>query len=190
MNAVLTLGRELATKSPHPYGRIAGVVLMGIGGIGVLMSGESVEQADQAADQATTSSLTCANCAENPCAHLACGAPGSNYRGGAHGCMATPTGDGRDSHHMPARSISPLHPAVGPASQMDPRDHRLTNSYGRTPATNATLASQQQMIASGNFVSAQAIDVAEVLTKFPGKYDAAIAQMEAYTACLKRNGLA
>ncbi len=103
--------------------------------------------------------------------------------------MAQPIGDGLDSHHMPADSISTLPRAMGPAIQMDPRDHRRTNSYGGRPQTNGVLAGQQRLINSGNFVPAQAIDVAEVLAKFPGKYDAAILQMEAYTACLKRNGL-
>lgn len=149
---------------------------------------------DQAADNADAkaTAITCATCAQNPCAALACGVRGSKFRGGAHGCMTgTPEtkGDVLDSHHMPARSISPLHPDVGPAIQMDPRDHRMTNSYGRSPLSNATLAGQQEMIASGNFIAAQAIDVGEVMAKFPGKYDAAIYQMEAYTACLKRYGI-
>ena len=148
----------------------------------------SNDSADEQAG-ATATAVTCATCAQNPCAHLACGAPGSQYRGGAHGCMTQPTGDGKDSHHMPARSISPVHPNVGPSIQMDPIDHRRTNSYGATPASNAVLAGQQDMVASGNFIGAQAIDVAEVLAKFPGKYDSAIIQMEAYTACLKQNGI-
>uniref|UniRef100_UPI0019805337 hypothetical protein n=1 Tax=Rhizobium sp. FKY42 TaxID=2562310 RepID=UPI0019805337 len=94
-----------------------------------------------------------------------------------------------DSHHMPAKSLSPLHPNVSPAIQMDQRDHRLTNSYGRSPQSNSTLAGQQEMIASGNFMAAQGIDVAEVEAKFPGKYTKAIYQMEAYTTCLKKHGL-
>jgi hypothetical protein len=141
--------------------------------------------ADTSAAAATCATGTCAN----PCAHLACGVPGTRYRGGAHSCMKTPTGDALDSHHMPADSISPVNREIAPAIQMDPRDHRRTNSYGASAATNAVLAGQQNMISSGNFVGAQAIDVAEVIAKFPGKYDAAILQMEAYTACLKKHGL-
>lgn len=151
--------------------------------------------ADQAADKADAKAkaITCATCAQNPCAALACGVgTDSEFRGGAHGCMTgTPEtkGDKLDSHHMPAKAISPLHPDVGPAIQMKERDHRLTNSYGRSPKSNATLAGQQEMIASGNFIAAQGIDVAEIEAKFPGKYTKAIAQMEAYTACLKKHGI-
>jgi hypothetical protein len=148
------------------------------------------DAAEQTGAKTGATAITCATCAQNPCAALACGNRGSKYRGGAHGCMTgtdETKGDALDSHHMPARSISPLHPDVGPAIQMDPRDHRMTNSYGRSAATNATLASQQEMIASGNFIIAQGIDVAEVKAKFPGKYDSAIDQMEVYTACLKAN---
>ncbi|MFC3971064.1 hypothetical protein ACFOVS_23670, partial [Rhizobium lemnae] len=41
---------------------------------------------DKAADNADakTKAITCATCAQNPCAELACGTPGSKYRGGAH----------------------------------------------------------------------------------------------------------
>lgn len=149
----------------------------------------AINQARQDAQAiAVPTTDVCTTC-QPPCAFLACGAPGSTYRGGAHYCMTQPTGDGRDSHHMPARSISPLPAAMGPAIQMDPRDHYRTNSYGATPRANPILAGQQRMIASGNFMAAQAIDVTEILTKFPGKYDAAIAQMGAYTACLQENGL-
>lgn len=143
-----------------------------------------------AAAAAAAATVTCATCAQNPCAALACGGPTTgNYRGGAHGCMTLPVGDGKDSHHMPANSISPLPRPVGPSIQMDPRDHRLTNSYGASAATNAVLAGQQQQIQSGNFIAAQAIDVLEIEAKFPGKYTEAIAQMELYTACLKRYGI-
>lgn len=153
--------------------------------------------ADKAADKADAkaSTITCATCAQNPCAKYACGGfppSSSKYKGGAHGCLTgtdETKGDNLDSHHIPARAISPLHPDVGPAIQMDPRDHRMTNSYGRSASSNSILAGQQEMIASGNFIAAQAIDVTEVKAKFPGKYDAAIDQMEAYTVCLKKNGI-
>ena len=45
------------------------------------------------------------------------------------------------------------------------------------------------MIASGNFMAATAMDVADIEKNFPGKYTAAIAKMMAYTACLKANGV-
>ena len=52
-----------------------------------------------------------------------------------------------------------------------------------------TKAAQGTAIASGNFMAATAMDVADVERKFPGKYTGAIAQMTAYTACLKANGV-
>jgi len=168
---------------------IAGAAAV-VGG-GAIIANEMTKAEEDAAarEQAGATTDVCATCADNPCAHLAGGVPGSKYRGGAHSAMTQPIGDGLDSHHMPADSISPLTRAMSPAIQMDQRDHRRTNSYGGRAQTNAVLAGQQNLINSGNFVAAQAIDVAEVLAKFPGKYDAAIAQMEAYTACLKRNGI-
>ena len=178
-----------------PQALVCGGVLLaltvGTVAVGVMMTSDGINNADRAADDdldATGTTRACESC-ENPCEHLACGSPNSQFRGGAHGCMTQPTGDGKDSHHMPARSISPLDPDMGPAIQMDPRDHRRTNSYGRSPNSNDILAGQQDQIAAGNFVAAQAIDIAEVEALFPGKYEEAIAQMMAYTACLRQNGL-
>ena len=160
------------------------------GGTAVVVDQMSkAEEESEAREQAGTQTEACATCGDPPCAELAAGVPGSKYRGGAHSAMTKPIGDGLDSHHMPADSISPIPRAMSPAIQMDPRDHRRTNSYGGRPQTNAVLAGQKGMINSGNFIAAQAIDVAEVIAKFPGKYDAAIAQMEAYTLCLKQHGI-
>jgi len=52
--------------------------------------------------------------------------------GGRHGDMKGPTGDALESHHMPAASVNGLESRdLGPAIQMDPRDHALTASNGR-----------------------------------------------------------
>jgi hypothetical protein len=134
----------------------------------------------------------CISCAV-ACQALACGVPGSPYRGGADWCMKQP---GKHSHHMPAKdAYNKLPPgagflpdALGPAIQMDPGDHLLTasNPFGPYYKTAyAYRAAQSVAIASGNFVAAQFSDVGDVESKFPGKYTAAIAQMTAYTACMK-----
>lgn len=178
-----------------PVLAILGKAILFVGSAAVVALGlnEAVNQMSKAEEEAKTQPkaraepTTCSSCPQ-PCALLACGVPGAPYRGGAHGCTKLPYGDQKDSHHMPADSISPLPRDMAPAIQMDPRDHRLTNSYGASAATNAILAGQQNLIRSGNFLAAQAIDVAEIELKFPGKYTAAIAQMGAYTLCLKANG--
>ena len=137
--------------------------------------------------EATTTCTT--GCADNPCAHLAGGVPGSKYRGGAHSGTSLPVGDGLDSHHTPAAAASPLPRAMGPAIQMDPADHWRTASNGRMPGSAGFIAAQRSMISSGNFLGAVAMDVADIKAKFGDKYDSAIAQMEAYAACLEKHGL-
>lgn len=153
---------------------------------------------DQAADNADakTKAITCATCAQNPCAELACGTPGSTYRGGAHGCMtgtADTRGDRLDSHHMPARSLSPLHPNVSPAIQMAPEDHQLTASYGNR-VKGPTYALQRGMLSRGQTYTAFMADVVDArriaaMQGNPTKYDSAIAQATAYAECLKRTGV-
>ncbi len=132
----------------------------------------------------------CKDCGpKNPCAALAGGGPGK-YKGGAHAFMKTPTGDGLDSHHMPAKAISPLPPDMGPAIKMDPEDHKLTASYGKSAKAFMYRNAQKKLISSGNFAAAFAMDVADIKSKNPnGKYDNAIVQATAYMACLKKFGL-
>lgn len=158
-------------------------------GINAMSGAEEDAQAlPQTAAPATTD--TCTTC-NNPCQHLACGVPGSAYRGGAHYCMQEP---GYHSHHMPARSSSPLaDAAIGPAIQMDRTDHYLTASYGGN-ANGARYAPQRAALANGQTMAAIMMDVADVKAIAvaqgqPGKYDAAIAQMLAYANCLKTNGI-
>jgi hypothetical protein len=98
-------------------------------------------------------------------------------------------GDQIESHHIPAKAVSYLHENVGPAIQMDEADHWRTASNGRMPGHAAYIARQGQHIAGNNFLGAVAMDIADIRSKFGTKYDSAIAQMEAYTACLKQNGL-
>ncbi|WP_186002393.1 hypothetical protein [Mycobacterium sp. KBS0706] len=155
---------------------------------------------DQAADKAKVdaASVTCATCAKNPCAELACGVPGSRYRGGAYGCVGqaeNKTGGPGDihAHHMPAKKYSPLNPAVGPAVQIDKADHYATASYGRK-VDGPEYALQRAMLARGQVMQALLVDVAQLKavaagTGDPTKYDEGINQMLAYATCLKRHGI-
>ena len=118
------------------------------------------------------------------CAVLACAPP---FLGGAHACMQQPPGDGYDSHHMPAKSTSPLDDPMGPAIKIDPLDHKATNSYG-AGVNGPMYADRRALISAGRVYAAFRLDVAEIRRKFPGKYDAGLAQAEAYAACLKAHG--
>ncbi|WP_210318854.1 hypothetical protein, partial [Rhizobium paranaense] len=141
--------------------------------------------------------ITCATCEQNPCAKFACGIKGKGkYRGGAHGCMTgTPEtkGDELDSHHMPAKSKSPLNPNVGPAIQMEKSDHALTASYGGN-VNGESYAPQTALLAEGQTMQAIYLDVLDVKAVAkaigdPSKYDEAIAQMMVYARCLQENGI-
>lgn len=193
-------GRTGATIGAYggPWGAAAGAVVGAVVGgavgwwVGSTIS-EAVSNANTDADSGavatTAADVTCATCDKNPCAALAAGTPGATYRGGAHGAMAAPTNDGKDSHHTPAKDASYLHPMAGPAIQMDPADHRRTASYGSGTAARAYRARQQQLVNSGQFQAAVAMDVADLTAKFGTKYAGAIAQMEAYATCLQRHGV-
>ncbi|WP_407695868.1 hypothetical protein [Shewanella sedimentimangrovi] len=86
------------------------------------------------------------------------------FRGGAHRDMTKPSGDGLDSHHMPARQSNPgTAPNDGPAIQMDPHDHRLTSSNGANGRAGAIYRAEvAEMIKSGNMRGAMAREVYDV----------------------------
>lgn len=154
-------------------------------------------QADRRAATKTTA-ITCATCPQNPCAHLACGVPGSRFRGGAHGCVgeaANKIGKPRTihSHHTPADHYSTLPRPVGPAIQMEDTDHYATSSYG-SKVHGPPYQAQRGMLARGQTMQALMMDALEVkaiaaASGDPTKYDAAIAQMLAYANCLRQNGI-
>lgn len=74
-----------------------------------------------------------------------------------------PIGDRLDSHHMPARQSNPsVHPKYGPAIQMDPHDHYLTNSNGRNGRAGAIQSEVADMITSGNMRGAMAREIRDV----------------------------
>jgi hypothetical protein len=175
---------------------VGGLLVLGTAAYGGYVwynSPSETAPADTANDKAGTAlnteaaTLVCRTCPP-ACAHLACGVPGTPYRGGADGCMTKPTGDGKDSHHMPAANYSPLPRASGPAIQMDPIDHQATSSYGGR-VHGPLYAPQRALLARGQTMAALLMDVAEVKAAFGSKYDGAIAQMMLYAACLKKNGI-
>lgn len=181
--AVVALGKAAAFVGS------AAVAAWGVNeGIQAMSSAEDdAQDRTDAGTQATTD--TCTDC-DDPCQHLACGVPGSTYRGGAHYCTQEP---GFHSHHMPAKRYSSLAEPAGPAIQMDRTDHYLTASYGGG-VHGARYAPQRAALANGQTMAAIMMDVADVKAIAaaqgqPGKYDGAIAQMLAYANCLKQNGL-
>lgn len=76
---------------------------------------------------------------------------------------------------------------MGPAIKIDPLVHRKTNSYGGG-ADASMYADRRALISAGRVYDAFRLDVAEIRRKFPDKYDAGLAQAEAYAACLKAHG--
>lgn len=151
----------------------------------------ATEAADAAADALTDAEVgdICTTCPD-PCLPLKGGVPGSTYRGGAYGHI---TQSGIQAHHTPANAVSPLSRWNGPAVQMRPEDHAQTMSYRNSAAARAYRAQQQQLIASGNFMGAVAMDVADIRriatqAGDPARYDGAISQMLAYAGCLKATG--
>lgn len=106
--------------------------------------------------------------------------------GGAYKDVRTP---GREAHHMPAKSVSPLSEREGPAISMAPTDHRQTASWGRREEAKAYREKQKQLIEQGRFKEAQQMDVDDIRSNFGDKYDREIPQMQDYTNELERKGL-
>jgi hypothetical protein len=114
--------------------------------------------------------------------HNGCGE--GKYRGGKHGDIKGPRGDGLDSHHVPADSISPLSRDSGPAFQMDPADHRLMSSTGNSAAAQTWRNTQAALIAQGRFRDAMQMDIDEAKLLFGNKYDQAIQETLDYATTL------
>lgn len=97
------------------------------------------------------------------------------YRGGRFGDLST--GNGIERNHMPADSVSPLKRSDGPAIQMDKADHYQTGSWGRSNAAQSYRSEQKNLIDQGRFDDAIQMDIDDITSKFPGKYDDAILEM-------------
>jgi hypothetical protein len=132
---------------------------------------------------------------KGPCDHLRQGSGKGKYRGGAHSKTSKPSGDGKDSHHMPAKHISPLDPKDGPAIQMDPNDHEMTLSNGNKGARGARFRAQiEQLLNDKKWREAMAKEIRDVRrisrsVGDPRKYNEAMGEMLEYFKCLDNNGL-
>jgi RHS repeat-associated protein len=99
---------------------------------------------------------------------------------------------GAEIHHMPswgATENSTIElgsvrggKGKGPAVCMTPSDHADTRSYRGRNARYMPI--QIPLINAGRYLEAQALDIVELQTKFPGKYDVGIAEMLDYTVDL------
>jgi hypothetical protein len=120
------------------------------------------------------------------CKHLEKGPPGARHQGGKHGRVKEDSQrGGRESHHIPPKSVSPHGETNGPAISMDYGDHRALSSTGRASTHPASLA-QQRLANAGpaGFLAAMTTEIAEIRSKFGNKYDPAIAWMLLWAACM------
>ena len=195
--AVGEAGLALAT---NPIGwAILGTVAVGYIGYKVY---QNAHQEAKAKTKSQVQDQVCSDCKpKNPCEHLKKGDGEGRYRGGGHGNpqkevgTSSPTGDGLDSHHMPAKKAyegSGLDPADGPAIQMEPEDHQDTADHGFVG--RSARDRQARQIRDGNFDQAfdeSADDVRSIAKSRgdPSRYDQAIKEAKAYKDCLKANGL-
>jgi hypothetical protein len=103
---------------------------------------------------------------------------GAFKEGGAFGWLDTA---GKDRHHMPADSVSPMSRTHGPAVRMDPADHARTRTYGSAPG--------KQISTLDDFKREMDRDIRELQRRWPGKYDKGIAEMRQYARQLEKHGL-
>ncbi|WP_186648042.1 PAAR domain-containing protein [Fluviispira vulneris] len=121
----------------------------------------------------------------------------NKYRGGVHEKTRLPIGDGKDSHHIPAKSAykgSKMNPdgraMKGPAIQMDPEDHIDTMSHGSKGLESIQyIDKQKDFIQQGRLKEAVQMDIDDVYRIAvkkgdPNKYKCAIQEMEEYLKTL------
>jgi len=132
---------------------------------------------------------------KGPCDHLRQGNGKGPYRGGAHSKTRKPANDGKDSHHMPADKISPLKRNDGPAIQMDPFDHKETQSNGQGgSAARSYRKMLENLLKEGKWRTAMAKEILDVrqISRETGnsrKYNEAMLEMLEYFKCLETHGL-
>ncbi|MCP5528185.1 MAG: DUF4150 domain-containing protein [Verrucomicrobiales bacterium] len=103
-------------------------------------------------------------------------------KGGSYGALRKQyKGKGKQMHHMPADSASPLPRNDGPAIAMDPADHAKTASYDNMAGAKEFREAQRQLIEQGKFRDAMQMDISDIQAKFGSKYDDAIQEMLDYT---------
>jgi RHS repeat-associated protein len=102
------------------------------------------------------------------------------FDGGMYGKTDGKGITGFEKHHMPANAISPLSRYKGGAIQINPKDHKLTGSWGNSKSSQNYRKKQKAYIDSGNFGAAFEMDVKDIRSKFGDKYDGAIEQAREY----------
>ncbi len=95
------------------------------------------------------------------------------YDGGRYGDLIKENHEGKEIHHIPADSASPLEKNDGPAIVMDEADHRKTASCGNSKEACEYREKQKELIEKGKFEQAMRMDYKDLHDKFGNKYDAA-----------------
>ena len=131
---------------------------------------------------------------KGPCDHLRQGSGKGPYRGGAHSKTRMPRSDGKDSHHMPAKDISPLAPKDGPAIQMDPADHKITTSNGSSKEAVQYRQMIESLLKEQKWRKAMAIEIQDIRqiareARNTRKYNEAMLEMLEYFKCLEKHEL-
>ena len=113
-----------------------------------------------------------------------------------------PAREQQHAHHMPAENAysdqakqeigtvgSGKNEKVnGPSISMDSKDHTKTASYDNKAGAKEYRAKQSELIKAGKMQEAFDMDVADIKSKFPGKYDSSIADAQKYLDGLISSG--
>ena len=131
---------------------------------------------------------------KGPCDHLRQGSGKGPYRGGAHSKTSKPVNDKKDSHHIPAKDISPLDPKDGPAIKMEPKDHAKTSSNGQMAGSVEYREALEELISQGKWREAMAMEVRDLRRVAreagdPKRYNEALLEMLEYYKCLEKHSL-
>ncbi|MEV6212020.1 LamG-like jellyroll fold domain-containing protein [Kitasatospora sp. NPDC051914] len=116
----------------------------------------------------------------NPPVAGACAVTGGPYRGGQYKDQHAKQGV-IERNHMPAsQSIQDawgMPEGQGLTIQMDIADHKQTQSWGSSRAGQLHRAHQTYLLRQGRLTEALQMDIDNVKSMFPGKYDSAIDEM-------------
>ena len=82
-------------------------------------------------------------------------------------------------HHMPSQK-SGNKGTTGGAITIEIEDHKLTGSFNNKPGSSDYRRMQEELVKQGKFGEALQMDIDDITTKFPGKYDDAIKQLKAW----------
>ena len=113
--------------------------------------------------------------------------PSEQFIGGKHNDTKEPPNDKRDSHHCPAQGCykdAPISSADGPAIQMEPADHKQTQSWGNSKEAQNYRDEQRRLLSEGKLEEAIQMDIDDIRSQFGDKYDGAIQEMLDYSRTL------